>query len=129
MSTPFLLNVNTLIAKADSLSSDGDIDSTDNLKDSKVYLFSGTSDTVVKSDVVKDAEKMYTHYGAETKTRYDIPSQHSYVTADFGSSCGTLGAPYINDCDFNSAWEALSFIIPGIKNGTNQNADNLIEFD
>jgi len=61
---------------------------------------------------------MYTHYGANVKTRFDIPSQHSYVTANYGSSCSTLGSPYINDCDFNSAQEAFSSIIEGIKNGT-----------
>jgi len=115
MSSPFMLNVNTLISKANSLSSSGDIDSTSNLADSKVYLYSGSRDTVVKQDVVKAAEKMYSHYGAETKTRYDIPSEHSYVTNDFGSSCAFKGTPYINNCDFDSAWEGLSFIIPGLK--------------
>jgi len=55
MSTPFLLNVDTLISKTDSLSSSGDIDDTSNLAGSNVYLFSGTADTVVKQGVMKDA--------------------------------------------------------------------------
>ena len=42
---PSLINVNELIRDTDSLASRGEIDSTDNLADDRVYIFHGTKDS------------------------------------------------------------------------------------
>lgn len=67
---------------------------------------------------MEKAEKMYNELGAKILTRYDIPSEHSYVTDNFGSKCSYKGTPYINNCDFNAAYESMSYLFPGLKNGT-----------
>jgi len=61
---------------------------------------------------------MYKDFGAKVTTRYNIPSAHAFITEDYGSSCATLGSPFINNCKFNAAYESLNVLIPGIKNGT-----------
>jgi predicted esterase len=58
MSMPMAISVPSLISSAKSHASSGLIDSLENLKSSKVYLFSGKSDSVVKQDVQKKNEDM-----------------------------------------------------------------------
>lgn len=57
MSSPMLLNVATLNTKAKDLAKSGSIDALSNISGSKVYVYSGTKDDVVKPDVVKALEK------------------------------------------------------------------------
>lgn len=47
MSTPSMINVNNLVQNAENQASDENIDSLDNLLNTKVYMFSGTDDTTV----------------------------------------------------------------------------------
>lgn len=47
MYMPYLISVSLLESKAEEKSSDGSIANLSNLRDDKVYLFSGTEDTVV----------------------------------------------------------------------------------
>lgn len=48
-------NVATAISKANSYASSGLIDSLSNLKDQHVYIFSGSSDYVVRSSIKKNS--------------------------------------------------------------------------
>lgn len=129
MSVPISISTAALELKASQLASKGEIDSLDNLKDSKVYLYSGTKDTVVKTGVMKAAEKMYEKYGADVVTEFTVPSEHCFPTDDFGKSCGHFGSPYINNCDYNGAEKAFTQLYGDLKPTTTQNTDNLIEFD
>jgi hypothetical protein len=55
-SDPFLLDVNLLVSKAKQFAQSGQIDGLGNLSTTKVFLFSGTGDTVVNPEVVKKVE-------------------------------------------------------------------------
>jgi len=74
MSSPLSLNVETLNTKAKALAKSNDIDELSNLSGSKVYVFSGTKDDVVKPDVVKGLQKQYQGFGATVKAVYDVPA-------------------------------------------------------
>ena len=72
-----------------------DIDDTDNIKGDKVFLYSGTKDTVVNPGkdvntwrynvftlyigVMKKLEQFYQDLGADIETEFTIPSEHSLV--------------------------------------------------
>ena len=79
----------------------GDIDDTNNIKGDKVYLYSGTKDTVVDPGedldtrsywytcsccicsfgigVMKKLEQFYQDLGVDIETEFTIPSEHSMV--------------------------------------------------
>lgn len=62
-----------------------DIDSLDNLSGQKVYIYDGTEDTVVKPGVGMKGADWYENYGADLKTVYDVPSEHAWITNNFGN--------------------------------------------
>jgi poly(3-hydroxybutyrate) depolymerase len=79
----------------------GQIDSVDYLAPQKIYLFSGTSDPIVKQSVMDAVWDFYTaaHVPA-ANIRYikQLPAGHAFISDDFGGSCGSTAAPYVNEC-------------------------------
>jgi len=74
MSFPLGIVMNKLYEKANSLSSEGKIDSIDNLKNHKTYIYAGTKDTVVNPTAGKKAAEWYKNFGSDVKTNFDTPS-------------------------------------------------------
>jgi len=104
----------------------GSIDNPTNLQNQKVWLYSGTADTVVVQGVVQKLQQYYELYvnPSNIVTQFNISSEHSFVTNDFGDACGYLGTPYINNCDFDSAGHILQHIYGSLnppKNFSNSN--------
>jgi hypothetical protein len=106
-------NVPALIEVTDQNARDGAIDATSNLVGHKIWMFSGTADTLVPQPVMNDLENYYRHYindSANIHFEKDIAAQHAMPTDFFGNSCSTLGTPYINNCNFDAAGELLKWI-------------------
>jgi poly(3-hydroxybutyrate) depolymerase len=102
----------TLISTTNSWASQGLIDATSNLTNSKVYLYSGTADSTVKQLVMDEANNYYKNYVTNTNIFYknNLASEHAMITDYFGSSCSIKGSPYINNCSFDLAGEILKWI-------------------
>jgi hypothetical protein len=81
MSLPMGVNVQPLIAKAKEFASSNQIDDTANLQNSKVWLFSGSADTVVNPAVVKSLATFYQAFvsSGNIATTYNVDAQHSMV--------------------------------------------------
>lgn len=90
-----------------SASSNGLIDSASNLGGQRVWLYTGSQDSVVKSQVVRDGATFYRKYTSSVALVDSVPSEHAWITAAHGNSCGYLGSPYINNCDFDAAGDIL----------------------
>lgn len=113
MSIPEMINVNELASLTKTCASEGNCDPVDNLAKQKVWLFSGTKDTVVHQGVM---EKLKQYYGAFIdssliNSTFDMPAEHSWVTNNFGSACAHLGSPYINNCNFDASFASLDYIV------------------
>ncbi|CAN7414300.1 fibronectin type III domain-containing protein [Pseudoduganella sp. LjRoot289] len=102
----------TLVSTTNSWASQGLIDPTGNLANSKVYLYSGTIDSTVKQLVMNEADTYYKNYiaGANIFYKNNLASEHAMVTDYFGSGCSTKASPYINNCNFDLAGEILKWI-------------------
>lgn len=122
--------VTKLISYTDEQSSKGEIDSTDNMADDKVYVFSGSKDTTVYPAVVKTLEDYYAPYvKSALTTEYTIPAQHCIPTLDYGEACGVHMSPYIGDCDYSGAGHAFqTFYGSDLVIGTAKES-NLFQFD
>ncbi len=105
-------DVNSLITATDSRAKSGDLDSTDNLRTQKIWLFSGTKDTTVRRSVMDALLRYYQHYvpAANIVYKTDINAAHAHITDSYGNSCTTSGSPYINNCGYDAAGALLQHI-------------------
>ncbi|GAM26473.1 hypothetical protein SAMD00019534_096480 [Acytostelium subglobosum LB1] len=135
MAHPERISVSELIDATDFAASTFTIDPTSNMANSRVWIYSGTKDTVVVPGVVKKLVEYYQHYitdNSRINTTFDIPSEHSFVTDNFGNHCDYLGPAYINNCGFNTAYALLNSIIPqGVNppSPVNSSASNIVQLD
>jgi len=82
----------------------GQIDAPSNLAAGKVYLFSGTDDTVVHQTVMNAVRDFYQAAGVPAgNLSYvsDVPAGHAFVSPQYGNLCATNAAPYVNECTVN----------------------------
>ncbi|XP_072255048.1 poly(3-hydroxybutyrate) depolymerase-like [Pyxicephalus adspersus] len=120
MKFPASINVDSLVSKTQSYVTSALIDPVSNLANDKVFIFSGTRDSVVVPGVVKKQEEYYLKYTnpANIKTVYDVPAEHGMPTDFYGGACGTTNLEYINNCNYNGAYEALNHIYGGLQKPT-----------
>ena len=109
MNSPASINIDTLKQYVNSQSAKG-IDDASNLSKSKAFIFAGSKDTVVNPEVGKHGANLYVDLGAQIKEVYTVPAQHSMVTNGFGNACDYKGEPYINNCNYDLAFEILNFL-------------------
>jgi poly(3-hydroxybutyrate) depolymerase len=102
---------NTLKAHAERLARERAIDSTGNLASARVWLFSGTRDGTVDSEVVKGLGRFYELFSANPVLVNDKPAGHAMVTERAGSACGATEPPFINACDYDAAGELLRHLL------------------
>jgi len=107
-----LIDVDVLIAATTYAETLASIDPTRNLKSQRVWLFSGTQDTVVMSGVVRKLEQYYRNYipTAQIATEYDISAEHALITDQYGRACSYLGDPFINNCNYDGAGTLLQWL-------------------
>lgn len=130
MTTAVSIVVEQLILAAKTFENTGFIDKMSNLKNSKVYIYSGTKDNVVWPDVVKKNEEFFKEVGASIKTEYSIDAEHSFPTDFFGNECEVLGSPFISNCDFKGAKFTLEHVMDtSLKPKVQYKKDNIKTFD
>jgi poly(3-hydroxybutyrate) depolymerase len=104
-------------------SRNGYIDPTSNMAGSKVFMLSGTLDSIVKQAVMNDLYTMYTSYipAANIYYKIDLAVEHAIPTDYFGGLCTFNGGPYVNNCNYDAAGEILRWL-HGPLNAKNVNA-------
>ena len=117
MTTPALINVAELIdITRATAATTGTVDDPAHLCASRVFLFSGSADTVVHSGVVKKLEQYYRGFGmkdANIKSHYNVSAEHALPTLNYGNPCGVLGNPYLGKCGFDAAGRILTHALGG----------------
>lgn len=114
-------NIPALLSAIDDWAARGAIDPLSNLKDDKVYLFSGTRDSTVKQAVMDDLKALIGKFVPAAQVTYvnTVAAEHGMPTDDYGNACGDKGSPFINDCDRDIAGELLKWIYGLLKAKTN----------
>ncbi|MFG1498888.1 PHB depolymerase family esterase [Halobacteriovorax sp. XZX-3] len=98
---------------ASGLAMMGLIDPTTNLKDDKVYIFSGQNDKTVVSSVSEELRDLYAFFGVKN-LEYEgtLAAGHTYPTENKGVECELSEVPYIGNCNYNGALKSLSALYP-----------------
>jgi poly(3-hydroxybutyrate) depolymerase len=121
-----------LLEAADEYARRGDIDPLDNLRNQKVYLFSGYNDSVVAPTVGGVARAFYLHYMGDDHRgnvfRQDaIGAGHSQVTLTSGGACATNGGDFINNCSYDQAGILLQHMLGRLHPRASQAAVNRLK--
>ena len=126
-------NTKKLVEKARQYAADKQIDPLENLKDDRIYLFSGKNDKTVTTQVVDETSNFFTSVGVpKTSIKYDrasLNAGHALITTNQYSECSVNGSPYINDCDYDQASEIIKQIYPGAKAPASTATGKLLAFD
>ena len=123
-----------LFKKAQKLASANKIADLNNLKDDRVYLFSGSNDRVVKTVVVDKVKDFYQAAGLPSENiKYDknINAGHGIIVEESRVSCSDTKSPFINDCDFMQSHRILGHIYGKLNPPVDSNrlSGKIIRFD
>jgi poly(3-hydroxybutyrate) depolymerase len=103
-----------LYTKAVDYENQGKIDPLDHLAAKKVYIFSGVQDVTVMPEVTDWVDDWYELAGvppANIVYENDMNAPHALPTLDYGNACFTPGNPWMVDCDYDGAGQALTHIL------------------
>ncbi|MEO6919834.1 MAG: PHB depolymerase family esterase [Collimonas sp.] len=90
-----------MLAAAKDFAALGQIDAVGNLRKRRIYLFSGTKDTLVLQPAVASAVAFFKQAGVPDASLLYVnrlPAGHALITPSFGNDCGANAAPYISHC-------------------------------
>jgi poly(3-hydroxybutyrate) depolymerase len=88
-------------AAAQGFAALGQIDPVAGLAKMKVYVFSGSKDSVVRPAVVKATRDFFADAGVTPPNLAyvnDMAAGHAFIAPGFGNICGTNADPYIDQC-------------------------------
>eukprot|EP01113_Clastostelium_recurvatum_P017394 TRINITY_DN2040_c0_g1_i1.p1 TRINITY_DN2040_c0_g1~~TRINITY_DN2040_c0_g1_i1.p1 ORF type:complete len:359 (-),score=86.87 TRINITY_DN2040_c0_g1_i1:13-1065(-) len=117
MANPGLISLDELYAATTYAEGLDSIDPTSHLKDDRVWLFSGTRDTIVNPGVMSKLAQYYGHYissssGGSIVTEFTVEAEHCFPTLAYGDTCIHLGTPFINRCNYDAAGQILAHMYP-----------------
>ncbi len=126
-------NSTDLFHHAVEFSRKGWIDDPDNLKTSKVYIFSGSSDNVVTTRVVDQTTEFYrlAKLPAENiKYVKNINAGHAIITNNRNDTpCQDTRSPFINNCDYLQSHDILKHLYGDLNPPAESLSGKLIEFE
>lgn len=111
---PQLIDVNYLEKATKVMASvPGWIGDVNNLKDSKVWLFSGKVDSTVVQGVTNKVRDFYSYYGANVEYINGIQAEHGFPS-DLPQNtlpCNKLSKPWIYGCNYDGAGHLLKHVL------------------
>ncbi len=126
-------NVDRLVALAHQTAQEGKIDPIANLADDRLYIFTGSKDSVVHPVAVKTTREFYETLGVSPdniKFVDNVPAGHSIITDNVEDSpLGTNQPPYINNGGFMQSHDILTHIYGPLKPPVEHPSGALIRFD
>jgi poly(3-hydroxybutyrate) depolymerase len=135
---PFLPpNPALMLLSAEGFASAGQIDPLSSLKNNRIYVFSGTKDTVVYQQAVDATVAFFKSAGvAASNLLYvnNVPAGHALLTPAFGNTCPANAAPYISQCtvkrkSYDQAGAIFSHIYGGIKAPAAKRSGQIVTFN
>ncbi len=126
-----LPNIDKLAEWTESLAKSEKIDSLEHLKESKVWIFSGTKDRTVFPSVVKKLQEYYTRFVNPKNIygSYDLEAGHGLITESYGSECSLTQPPFINQCNYDAAGKVLAHLYGDLNPPSDKAKGKVIEFN
>jgi predicted esterase len=126
-------NADQLAQMAVETAKEGKIDPVENLNDDRIYIFTGSKDKVVFSDVVLRTKQFYELLGVQQNNiAYcdDVPAGHSIITDNpEDSPLGANQPPYINQGGFMQSYDILRHIYGDLNLPAKKLSGSIVRFD
>jgi len=126
-------NAEKLANLAHETAAAGQIDAISYLADDRVYIFTGSEDKVVYSDVVARTRQFYERLGVQASNiHYDdsLPAGHSIITDNLEDSpLPANQPPYINNGGFMQSHDILRHIYTDLQPPVERLSGRLLRFD
>lgn len=134
MGNPSRIQLETLVAGAKALERASLIDSLENLKQQKFYIFAGTEDKTVLPESGRKLVEFYQQLSVRPEQisfEKEVPAAHGFPTMDRGNDCATgAHAPWILNCHYDGALEIFQALLgQKLLPQTQAKSENLIAFD
>src|SRR5215213_6091586 len=125
-----LKDVETYAKRTQEFAKRGWIDPLEGLKGDRVYMFTGSSDEVVKSEVVQRGVDLYKSLGLAPKDLKLVKGEagHSWVTMSYGVACNANESPFINACGYDQARDMLQHIYGELRPAAISLSGKFVEF-
>lgn len=97
-------NAALMVSAARRFARKGRIDGLSNLAKRRIYVFSGTHDSVVRKPAVYAAVSFFKQVGVRpSHLAYvdDVPAGHALVAPQGGNDCDANAAPYVSHCELD----------------------------
>ena len=105
------------------------IDPLSNLPKRRIYVFSGTDDSIVRQPAVDATVSFFQQVGVkEDNLKYvnKVPAGHALITPNYGNDCSANAAPYISHCSVGSeGYDQAGAILHHIYGALNPRVDTL----
>lgn len=126
-----------MVGAAQGFAAGGQIDPLADLQRDRIYVFSGTKDTVVYQQAVDATVSFFMEAGVpESNLSYvnNVPAGHALITPSFGNDCPANAAPYISHCtidkqSYDQPGALLQFIYGGLKPPSKNPGGRIIAFN
>jgi poly(3-hydroxybutyrate) depolymerase len=113
------------------------IDALAHLNERRVYVFSGTDDSVVRQPAVDATVTFFRQAGVKAENlQYvnKLPAGHAVITPSYGNDCGANKDPYISHCSldnqgYDQAGALLAHIYGNLAPRVDKPAGQIIAFD
>ncbi|GAB6025772.1 hypothetical protein CHUAL_011753 [Chamberlinius hualienensis] len=103
------------IAIAKSLAAEGKIDPLSNMAGKPVFIFNLKEDFIVNPYNGKINENFYKSFGCDVATNFNLSGTHGMPSINYGCPCQTIVSPWINNCNYNGAYESLQHIYKNLQ--------------
>jgi len=106
-----------LAAGIDTAAEQGLVANPENLADDPVWLFHGTLDTTVATQVNDATAALYTEFVPVAQITYvkDVAAAHIFPARGHGNACTAMQPPFVGDCDYDAAGEILKHLYSGLE--------------
>lgn len=130
------IDVARLVLQARERAAAGQADAVEALAHSRIYLFSGSRDSVVQAATSEAAQAFYAALAPEARVKFErgVPAGHGWVVAQpdgaSGEDCARMAAPHLRPCGFDLAGALLHHLIGPLKTPeAGAPAGELLRFD
>jgi poly(3-hydroxybutyrate) depolymerase len=124
-------SVEGLVAFTQAVERTGAVDPTANLRNSRVWLFSGRKDVMVRQPVMSALHRYYLNYLPPPQVVYldTVDAGHAFPTMNYGRECPYTGPPFIDKCGIDGAGSLLQHIHGPLNAPAAASNGSLQEFD
>ncbi len=123
--------IGPLVEETKNLAKQNKIDAIENLKTTKVWLFSGKKDTIVHPQVMNHLETFYKAFVPTSDIKYlnNLEAGHAMITQNYGGACAVNKSPFINNCGLDGAGQVLQHIYGPLNQPSQSLKGKIVEFD